>query len=102
MTREELEAIWSIKAEISLLEETIDTADAKTIHRFEMLERKVDRAENYIDTIEGEMQSILRMRYIYGMTLEEIGTRLNYDLSTIGKKLHNHFSNNSKHLRDLI
>ena len=92
MTQDELKEIRSIKAEISLLEETIDTADQKTVHRFEMLERKVDRAENYIDTIDGEMQSILRMRYIYGMTLEDIGKRLNYDLSTIGKKLHNYFN----------
>ena len=92
MTREELKEIRSIQAEISSLEDTIDTADQKTIHRFEMLERKVDRAEKFIDTIEGEMQSILRMRYLYGMTLEDIGDKLNYDLSTIGKKLHNYFS----------
>ena len=92
MTQDELKEIRSIKAEISLLEETIDIADQKTVHRFEMLEHKVDRAEDYIATIDGEMQSILRMRYIYGMTLEDIGKRLNYDLSTIGKKLHNYFS----------
>ena len=92
MTQDELKEIRSIKAEISSLEKHIDTADQKTVHRFEMLERKVDRAEDYIDTIDGEMQSILRMRYIYGMTLEDIGDKLNYDLSTIGKKLQHHFN----------
>lgn len=54
------------------------------------LQSKILDTEHWIDSIDdAEMRGIVRMYYEQGMTLEDIGSVLGYDRSTIGKKLKN-------------
>lgn len=55
----------------------------------EVLEMKEDQREHLtklIDRFEGLDNQILKMKYVEGMTLEEIAEELNYSFSHIGKK----------------
>lgn len=73
----------------------IEDLVAKIVERTEKLERKQlklveaeEEAERLLDLVEDEqsiVRSVLRMRYLYGCTLEQVGEQLHYSYSGIKK-----------------
>lgn len=63
------------------LEEKITIKQAK-------LENEVLLLENYLEGVEdSEMRDILRLYFVLGLTLEEVGQRKGYSRQAIGKKI---------------
>lgn len=75
---------------------TIEGADEKCNRKLqEKYKRLSDKIAEQIFDIENQLEyiddpesrNILRMRFVIGMSLNEIGNKLQYDRSTIGKKI---------------
>lgn len=60
------------------------------------LEEEVQKLEAWLDAVDDpEMRAILRYRFSIGYTYEEIGEMMNYDKSTIQRKVERFFDNST-------
>ncbi len=60
--------------------------------RIAELERERNAVENYLASLpDQELRSILSLRYIYGLTHQQIGKEMGYEKSTITKKINGHW-----------
>jgi DNA-directed RNA polymerase specialized sigma24 family protein len=56
--------------------------------KLKTLQTEIEQMEQYLDTIDDtEIRAILRLRYRNGLTLQQIGDELGYELSTVSKKI---------------
>ena len=83
------------RTEIGVDEQEIKKLGKRLRRKAETLGRLIVKAEELIDAVEdSETRTILRLYYINGQTLEAIAKELNFDRSTIGKKLDRFWSIN--------
>lgn len=62
-----------------------------------------NRIERYINTIkENDMALMIRLRYINGMSYQQIGDEMGYDRTSVAKKIKKYVSHNSHSNSDIV
>lgn len=65
-----------------------DRLYSRLAQKLREIQREREQIENYLEEVEDpEMRVLLRLRYINGLTQEQIADEMNYSLSTIKRRL---------------
>lgn len=93
LDREETELKRWVEGDLAGVKLTDESVAAKLEERIQLLKKDIDlkkrqlqKLVNLVNTFKGLDNRILKLKYIDGMTLEDIAERLNYSASHIRKK----------------